>query len=157
MTKIYSHIHPEKLLHIIVRKQDIAEGRTDICPPEQFLQCATLRLPKGKTFKAHQHIWHRVNDDRLAQESWIVLKGMVKLMLYDIDGTLIHTDYIEAGEASFTFEGGHNYEIMSEDSLVFEYKTGPYYGQEHDKIYLNVNPGDDTVAIQSAKAIAKYL
>lgn len=136
MTKILSHIHPEKLLHMIVRKQDIPKGRVNLCPDDQFIQCATLRLPQGTTFKAHQHIWHRFNGDRIPQESWVVIKGTVKVFFYDLDGTLIHTDIIEAGEVSFTFEGGHNYEIMSEDSLVFEYKTGPYSGQENDKVFI---------------------
>ena len=126
-----------RLCHLIVRKGDIPKGRMNVCQDEQFIQCATLRLDKGTTFKAHQHKWKYLNNSpQLAQESWICLKGAVKLFLYDTKGLLIHTDIIEAGEASFTFEGGHNYEILSEDSLVFEYKTGPYSGQENDKTFI---------------------
>lgn len=136
MTQIHSKIQPDKLLHMIVRKQDVPTGRVDLCPPEQFLQIATLRLPKDTTFKPHQHLWHRFNGDRIPQESWIVLTGSVKVWLYDLDGTLLHEDIICAGELSITFEGGHNYQIMSEDSRVIEVKTGPYFGQEKDKVFI---------------------
>jgi hypothetical protein len=137
MTPIYSKIHPEKLLHLIVRKDAFKEGRIDLCPADQFLQCAALRMNHGKTFRPHQHIWHRINDDRVAQESWAVIKGTVKVFLYDLDGTLIHTDIIQAGEASFTFLAGHTYEILEDDTRVLEYKTGPYLGQEHDKTFID--------------------
>ena len=39
-------------------------------------------------------------------------------------------------EATFTFEGGHNYEIQENDTRILEYKTGPYLGQEHDKVFI---------------------
>jgi hypothetical protein len=35
-----------------------------------------------------------------------------------------------------TFEGGHTYEALEDDTVVYEYKTGPYQGQESDKIFL---------------------
>ena len=37
--KVYSKLDPNKLLHMIIRKQD-AEGRTDISEPHQFIQLA---------------------------------------------------------------------------------------------------------------------
>jgi hypothetical protein len=38
-----------------------------------------------------------------------------------------------------TFRGGHNYLILEDDTIVYEYKTGPYLGQELDKVFLNNN------------------
>lgn len=133
-TKIYSKLDPSKLLHMIVR--DIPEGRVNLCPDNQFLQCASLVLPKGTTFKAHRHNWNEVHEIRVTQESWCVLYGAVKVFFYDMDGTLLYNGTIEAGEASFTFDGFHTYEIL-EDCKVMEYKTGPYISQEHDKTFLN--------------------
>ena len=124
-----------KLLHIIFRKQDMQPGRTDIAPPEQFLQCAALKLDKGTTFRPHQHIWSRYNGDKVAQESWCVIKGSVKVFFYDLAGLLVHTDIIQAGEISMTFEGGHNY-LLLEDSVIYEFKTGKYLGQEFDKKFI---------------------
>lgn len=36
----------------------------------------------------------------------------------------------------FTLEGGHNYLINEENTLVYEYKTGPYEGQKMDKTFI---------------------
>ena len=55
MEKIYSKVQPEKLLHIINRLEDI-EGRQDIVPVVNFIQCATLKMENGKTFPPHKHI-----------------------------------------------------------------------------------------------------
>ena len=57
MEKIYSKIDPEKLLHFVVRKQDILPGRQDVVSEEHFLQCSILNMKEGKTFKPHKHIW----------------------------------------------------------------------------------------------------
>jgi len=135
MDKIYSQIEDDKLLHIIFKKSDI-QNRTDICPPEQFLQLAALKMEKGKTFKPHKHIYKDGVEKVIAQESWVVIHGSVKVILYDLDDQVIHTDVLETGDCSVTFHGGHNYEILEDDTLVYEYKTGPYMGQALDKEFL---------------------
>ena len=35
-----------------------------------------------------------------------------------------------------TFEGGHTYTILEDETIVYEYKTGPYKGQENDKVFI---------------------
>lgn len=123
------------LCHIIFRKQDIITGRQDIVPDDNFLQVAAIRLDDKKTFTPHQHIWTEFNGYRIAQESWIVVAGQVKVDLYDTKGNLLHTDILSPGDISITLQGGHNY--TSEGiSLVYEYKTGPYYGKDLDKVNL---------------------
>lgn len=137
MEKIYSKVEPDLLLHIVNRVSEI-DGRTDIVDDKEFIQCATLKMENGKTFKPHKHITKtRTYQDKIAQESWIVIKGRVKCILYDIDDTIIATPILEPGDASFTLYGGHTYEILEDDTIVYEYKTGPYEGQEFDKVFLN--------------------
>ena len=136
MEKIYSKIEPNKLLHIINRLAEI-EGREDVVPEENFIQCATLRMPKNKTFPPHKHITKdRHYPSQIAQESWVVIKGRVRCKLYDIDDTLIAEPILGSGDASFTLYGGHTYEILEEDTIVYEYKTGPYEGQKLDKTFI---------------------
>ena len=134
--KIYSKVDG-RLLHIINRVYDF-KGRTEIIPVDNFLQCATLKMEKGKTFPPHKHITKdRHYPEQIAQESWVVIKGSVKCTFYDLDDTIISNDIIlKAGDASFTLYGGHTYEILEEDTLVYEYKTGPYEGQELDKTFI---------------------
>jgi len=137
MQKIYSKVEPEKLLHIIVRKDDFKPGRQDIVEENQFIQCSILQMEEGKTFKPHKHIWKERTRNVIAQESWVVIQGSVQPIFYDLDDTIIDVDIVlNAGDASFTLEGGHNYLILEEGTLVYEYKTGPYEGQSLDKTFI---------------------
>ena len=138
MEKIYSKVVPSKLLHLIVRKEEITPGRQDIVPEENFIQCSILNMEKGKTFKPHKHIWKERTRNVIAQESWIVLQGSVKCIFYDIDDAIVAEPILYPGDASFTLEGGHNYLILEDNTLVYEYKTGPYEGQALDKTFLDV-------------------
>lgn len=136
MKKIYSKINPNSLLHLTGSIYDLNENRIDIAPEEEFLQLALLRLPFGKTFKPHKHIINEKTTN-IAQESWFVHRGKVKCIFYDLDDKIISEEILEEGSFSMTFRGGHNYEILKNDTLVLEYKTGPYLGIEMDKTFIN--------------------
>ena len=136
MKKIFSRIEPSKLLHIINRFEEITI-RTNVAPDHQFLQLATMRLDKGKTFQPHKHIWKSLeNNQVIAQESWVIIKGSVCVHLYDIDDEHIADEIIKQGDCSMTFEGGHTYSILENDTVVYEYKTCPYFGQINDKEFI---------------------
>ena len=136
MEKIYSKVEEGRLLHIINRLSEI-DGRQEIVPEDNFIQCSTLKMDDGKTFPPHKHITKdRHYPEQIAQESWVVIRGKVKCILYDIDDTIIATPTLEAGDASFTLGGGHTYEILEDDTIVYEYKTGPYEGQKLDKTFI---------------------
>ena len=137
MERFYSKVEPGALLHIVLRKEDIQSGREDVIPEENFIQCSTLRMEAGKTFRPHRHIWKNRTGAVIAQESWVVIQGRVKCTLYDLDNTILAEPILEAGDASFTLEGGHTYTILEEDTIVYEYKTGPYEGQLFDKEFIN--------------------
>jgi hypothetical protein len=137
MIEYYSKVDPSKLLHVVVRKDDLKPGRKDIIPEEHFIQCSHLNMEKGKTFKPHKHIFKNRTRDVIAQESWIVIQGKVKCIFYDLDDTILVEPILEPGDASFTLEGGHNYEILEDNTLVYEYKTGPYEGQALDKTFID--------------------
>ena len=136
METIYSKYDSEKLLHIIVRKEDLNPGRTEVVPENHFIQCALLNMEKGKTFKPHRHIFKERTRNVIAQESWIVVQGSVGCTFYDIDNEIIAEPILYSGDASFTLEGGHTYTILEDNTLVYEYKTGPYEGQELDKVFI---------------------
>ena len=137
MEKIYSKVDPNKLLHTINRYYEIQDQRHNLSDDSTYLQCAAMKLPKGKTFKPHKHFEReRVEKEYIPQESWMIFKGSVKCIFYDIDDTIIAEPILRAGDASFTFYGGHTYEILEDDTIVYEYKTGPYEGQVNDKIFI---------------------
>jgi len=142
--ELYSKIDPDKLLHIVYKIEDIdslttADGlaRCNVVPTDKFLQMAALKMDKGKTFKAHKHIYKNGEKTVIAQESWVVLRGSVKVFFYDLDDKLLATEILKQGDCSITCEGGHNYESQEDNTLVYEYKTGPYQGVEMDKRFLD--------------------
>jgi cupin fold WbuC family metalloprotein len=133
--KIYSNVEDSKLLHMIVRKEEIQSERVNVIEDEEYLQLAAMRLQKGKTFKPHKHTLCS-KETKIAQESWVVITGKVKVILYDLDDSIISEEILNAGDCSITLYGGHTYEIMEDDTLVYEYKTGPYLGVEFDKEFI---------------------
>lgn len=127
----------DTLLHMVYRADEFTEKRTELVDADQFIQCSYLKMDEGQTFKPHKHIWKSPSVKRvIAQESWVVIRGSVKVFFYDVDGELLETHILNAGDSSFTLEGGHTYEILEDDTLVYEYKTGPYEGQSLDKVFL---------------------
>ena len=95
-------------------------------------------MEKGKKFLPHKHIIkERHYNNQIAQESWVVIKGKVQCIFYDIDDSIIAEPILEAGDASYTLYGGHTYKILEDDTIVYEYKTGPYEGQKLDKVFID--------------------
>jgi len=132
----FSKKNPDLLLHQIHRVEDFS-GRTNLCQNDQFIQCASLKMNQNDTFEPHHHIWKTPTFKKMiAQESWVVISGMVKVIFYDIDNSILAEEIIGPGDASFTFQGGHNYVALEENTLVYEYKTGPYNGIQNDKRHI---------------------
>ena len=141
MELIYSKVEPDRLLHIVHRVEsffDIEDGhRRDIVGPDEFIQLSSMNLKEGHTFKPHQHIWKDGEDKVIAQESWVVINGSVECHFYDTDGKLLKKPILQRGDCSVTLGGGHTYLSLEDSTLVYEYKTGPYKGQELDKVMLD--------------------
>ena len=140
MEFLYSKVDPDRLLHIIHKVDEfhtIEDGhRRDIVGTDEFLQLSSMKLGKGHTFKPHQHVWKDGEDKVIAQESWVVGNGSVECSFYDTDGTLLSKPILKQGDCSVTLGGGHTYLILEDNTLVYEYKTGPYKGQELDKVLI---------------------
>ena len=135
MEKFYSKIDVDLLAHAIYRKKEF-EGRQNIVADSEFLQIATLKLAKSESFKAHLHVWKDLpKQSSVAQESWVVISGEVEVKFFDIDGSFLHQDILKEGDCSISLYGGHSYSAIT-DSLVYEFKNGPYLGQLKDKRFI---------------------
>jgi hypothetical protein len=95
-----------------------------------------LKLAKSESFKAHLHVWKDLpKQSSVAQESWVVISGEVEVKFFDIDGSFLHQDILKEGDCSISLYGGHSYSAIT-DSLVYEFKNGPYLGQLKDKRFI---------------------
>lgn len=125
-----------KLLHIIYWPSDKDTGRVPITPEGEILQAAAINLVEGQTFKAHKHL-PTIRETMGTQESWIVIRGTVEAILYDVDDTIISRELLSPGCLSITFRGGHNYKSLTSNTLVYEFKNGPYMGIVADKVFID--------------------
>ena len=55
------------------------------------------------------------------------------------DDNIISEEILNKGDCSVTLYGGHNYEILEDNTLVYEFKTGPYLGVDLDKQTIGEN------------------
>ena len=134
---VYSKLQPTTLIGLIFRAEGFeANGRVDIAPTNEFLQCSALEFNEGKTFKPHKHI-NIEKTTNVAQECWVVMEGIVKVIWYDLDDKPLCSKIMSRGDMAMTFRGGHNYLIMEDDTQVYEFKTGPYWGVKQDKEFID--------------------
>lgn len=133
---VYSHSEPGLLLLAINRFVNITKNRTDVCPENEYLQISTKIMEKGTSFKPHKHNEVIRTTDR-TQEAWIILKGKVRVTFWDVDDSVILETILNSGDLAVVFRAGHSLEILEEDTMLYEVKTGPYYGVEKDKTFLS--------------------
>jgi len=137
MKKIYSKIEPKCLLTVINKLTDINSERIDLADKNEPLQVSSKKLKKGEKFKPHRHnVLHR--ETSLTQEAWVVIKGEILVSLYDLDDTFFYEEVIEEGDCVLNFRGGHTFETLKDDTILYELKNGPYMGVELDKTLIPV-------------------
>jgi len=133
--KIYSKVDSELLLLAINRKEDIDHNRTDLCPEDQLLQISTKILSSGTTFQPHKHN-ELLRTTDTTNEAWIILKGSIKAKFWDINDEVIYSTILKEGDCAVVFSAGHGFEVLEDDTILYEVKNGPYYGQLKDKTFI---------------------
>ena len=134
INSIYSKIEKGLLLHQFF-KPNLFNKRINISPVSESLQVSHLTLGDNQTFKPHKHI-HYERSMPMAQESWVVISGEVEVIYYDINDEIIELQRLKPGECTITYRGGHNYKAIQPNTIVYEFKTGPYLGIEKDKVHI---------------------
>ncbi len=124
--------HNGKVYAIFGDTDEMKHGSTFIGSPEERLQFSVLIYDKGKVFQNHIHK-HRPRVIEKTQESWVVLKGMVKVFIFDENKGIIHEQVMLSGQFYISYEGGHGYEILEDNTVVIENKLGDFIGIEEDK------------------------
>ncbi len=136
MEKIHSKIKPGVLLHIIIKKKDIPKQRIHLCPENEYLHLSCGKHKIGQAVRPHKHL-EQTRQTNITQESWIVVQGAIRGYYYDLNDSLIKVVSLKSGDASLTFRGGHKYDCLEKDTIVYEHKTGPYLGKLKDKEFID--------------------
>lgn len=133
--KIYSKLNSELLIACIINKNEITEERINLSPTSEYLQGAAKIVNSGKRFPVHKHNVCERNTDK-TQEAWVIIDGAIKVYLHDIDDSF-HSEYIlSSGDCAIVFNGGHGFDVLNENTIIYEFKNGPYYGKDVDKTLI---------------------
>jgi hypothetical protein len=134
LNKIYSKSEPGRLLHVILDTNEPFENRLDLCDGKEWLQVSVMKLPAEKKVNPHIHQPRPPSPSAgagITQECWIVLRGEVKIRLFDLDQTLLHQQALLPGYMLVTFYGGHALECGTAGAMMIECKNGPYAGRDY--------------------------
>ncbi len=120
------------LLAIVLRNGDYTEGVNFINDENDYIQVGTWNYDKGKLLKAHRHnVFKRIA--KRTQEVVYVKSGKMKSNIYNEQDNLLTEIGLETGDIIIYLAGGHDFEILEDNTQVFEVKNGPYFGLEVDK------------------------
>jgi hypothetical protein len=128
--QIFSKTNLNLLLVTILDSSQVI-GRVEASDTNQILQVSSIRLAQAKTIRPHMHKDTQRNTLG-TQEAWVVVSGLLKTNIYDIDESLIDTIFLGPGMCMVLYTGGHNFEVISSEAVIYEIKNGPYYGTKFD-------------------------
>ena len=132
--KYFSSTQPGVLLHCIVNSAKHVGKRLDVSSEQEFLQTSIIPLQAGKSVAPHIHLPRTsVAGLTITQECWVVVRGAIKVRLFDLDHTLLAERELLAGFLLTSFRGGHALECLEDDTIILEFKNGPYLGPDYQK------------------------
>ncbi|HMC86403.1 MAG TPA: hypothetical protein VKI61_12805 [Chitinophagaceae bacterium] len=105
-------------------------------PPESSFQFGLLAHEAGFKEPPHYHkSVTRLIDD--LQQMFVVQKGVVAVELYNDEGGLLREVILKAGDAIVLIHGIHAIRVI-EDMQCISVKQGPFFGDENDKIFIDI-------------------
>jgi cupin fold WbuC family metalloprotein len=126
---------PDRLLHAIVDPSFLRQGRVDVSPSQEWLQLSLIALDAGGSIRPHTHDVKPLKTDDapnwLTQEAWVVMRGSVRIRLYDEDHERLDELTLDAGRLVVTFHGGHSFFGAEPGTLLLECKNGPFTGRAY--------------------------
>ncbi len=122
---IYSKKNKTKLIACIYKAKKKIKNRVDLSPKSELLQVGVIKLKNNFELKKHLHT-PIIRKTKGTQEIWIVMSGKIKVIFYDIDKIKISEKTLNKGDMSILFCGGHSFECLKKETIIYEIKNGPY-------------------------------
>jgi hypothetical protein len=104
-------------------------------PAESSFQFGLLAHEAGFVEPAHYHaaVARTITD---LQQMFVVQRGVVAVLLYANDGSVIREVILRAGDAIVLIHGVHAIRVI-EDMQCISVKQGPFLGTEKDKVFVH--------------------
>ena len=118
----------EKIVHkgrlVALRVRRFPNGTRGLTSPKDALQLLSQKRAKGHIVVPHRHI-PKKRTTRLLQEGLVVIKGKLRVDLYDEQKNCFRRFLVRTSEAVVLLGVAHAIHFL-EDSLVYEFKNGPF-------------------------------
>jgi hypothetical protein len=117
-----------------------ADARVDkttfFSPADSSFQFGLLAHEAGFVEPPHYHkpVGRLISD---LQQMFVVQRGVVVIDLFDDDGNKLREIKMNSGDAIVLIHGVHAIRVI-EDMQCISVKQGPYLGEEHDKVFVEV-------------------
>lgn len=116
----------ETPLAYFVRAGWMPEKTTFVTPDHFGQQMGMIVYGAGQAIQPHLHL-PVVREVHGTSECIVVRKGACLIDLYDSNKRLVSTHALATGDIVLLVGGGHGFR-MTEDTVLFEVKQGPYVG-----------------------------
>jgi len=122
----------DSTLAIIIRNADWGTGLNFVSSEEDYQQVGIWGYNKGQKLAPHIHFVAPRQVLR-TQEVIFVKDGRVRADIYTQEKKFLKSVELERGDTIILLNGGHGYEILSDNTKVLEVKNGPYVGADKDR------------------------
>ena len=109
--------------------------RTNLTEPDQIIQASLIKMTEFQSVSRHEHLPIERHTTGTA-EGWLVLNGSFEAEIFDIDQTSLGKYLLRKFDMILMFNGGHSLNATKKNSIMFEFKNGPFKGSDSDKIYF---------------------
>ena len=120
------------LIAIVGSMDDAGWGSTFVTENSLSMQLGVMRKNKGD-IQNHIHKVRNRQTKSISTEFHYVVRGKVLVRLYGYQRNLIAKVMLTPQMYCMLFNGGHGFEIVKDDTLMFECKLGNYTNVEEDK------------------------
>jgi hypothetical protein len=116
----------DRELAYVISREWIPETTQFLTPGDFGQQMGMIVCSADQRIQPHVHL-PVVREVHGTTECVIVRRGSCEMDIYDSRRTFITSRHLNAGDIALLISGGHGFR-MSEDTVLFEIKQGPYMG-----------------------------
>jgi hypothetical protein len=111
------------------------ESRTNLTDPDKIIQSSLIKMIKFQSVPKHEHLPIE-RHTKGTGEGWLILQGSFEVEIFDVDRVSVGKYFLKKFDMLIMFNGGHSLRATKRNSIMFEFKNGPFRGSDSDKIYF---------------------
>lgn len=110
-------------------------NRVNLTEPDKIIQASLINMSRFESVPNHRHLPIERHTTGTG-EGWLVLNGSFEVEIFDINQSRLGKYLLKKYDMILMFNGGHSLHATKKNSILFEFKNGPFKGSDSDKIYF---------------------